>query len=192
MRKPDPAANWREMANAYGLNSGAVGQAVKWQIKKNRFRHRTRVGSSRRNMAHPWTVEGERKNSDRTGVSSGVPKQSIVNALFPVNRAADDVEIKRDATLGGGGDGKPAGRSGASSVASKESIFGFLPNVNGVNLADQYAWQMPVWPVGNLTSPVQTQAEILRQVEAVRAQYRKELEEAELERAFLQGFNAEE
>ena len=28
MRKPDPAANWREMANAYGLNSGAVGQAA--------------------------------------------------------------------------------------------------------------------------------------------------------------------
>jgi len=28
VRKPDPAANWREMANAYGLNSGAIGQAA--------------------------------------------------------------------------------------------------------------------------------------------------------------------
>ena len=96
-----------------------------------------------KNMAHPWMVEGERKNSDRTGVSSDVPKYSILNSPLTVNRAAGDVEIKRDATLGGGGDGKPAGRSGASSVASRESIFGFLPNVNGVNLADQYAWQMP-------------------------------------------------
>jgi len=68
------------------------------------------------------------------------------------------------------------------------SILGNGMPVNGVNLADQYAWQMPVWPVGNLTVPIQTQAEILRQVEAVRAQYRKELEEAELERAFLRGF----
>lgn len=59
-------------------------------------------------------------------------------------------------------------------------------------MADPYAWQMPAWPVGNLTSPVQTQAEVLRQVEAMRAQYRKELEEAELERAFLRGFNMEE
>jgi len=57
---------------------------------------------------------------------------------------------------------------------------------------DQHAWQMPVWPVGNLTVPMQTQAEILRQVEAVRAQYRKELGEAELEQAFLHGFNMEE
>ena len=30
------------------------------------------------------------------------------------------------------------------------------------------------------------------QIEGIKAQYRKELEEAELERAFLQGFNAEE
>ena len=115
-----------------------------------------------------------------------------MNALFPVNRAADDVEIKRDATLGGAGLGTKPHHSGASSVASKESIFGFLPNVNGVNLADQYAWQMPVWPVGNLAMPVQTQVEVLRQVEAVKAQYRKELEEAELERSFLRGFNLEE
>ena len=39
---------------------------------------------------------------------------------------------------------------------------------------------------------LQTRAEILRQVEALKAQYRKELEEAELERAFLRGFNLEE
>ena len=39
---------------------------------------------------------------------------------------------------------------------------------------------------------LQTQAEILRQMEAVRAQYRKELGEAELEQAFLHGFNLEE
>ena len=64
--------------------------------------------------------------------------------------------------------------------------------VNGANLSDRYAWQMPVWPVGNLTMPVQTQAKILRQMEAVRAQYRKELEKAEMERAFLRGFNMEE
>ena len=83
------------------------------------------------------------KAAGPAGVSSGVPKYSIVNALFPVNRAADDVEIKRDATLGGAGLGTKPHHSGASSVASKESIFGFLPNVNGVNLADQYAWQMP-------------------------------------------------
>ena len=51
---------------------------------------------------------------------------------------------------------------------------------------------MPVWPVGNMGVPIQTQAEILRQVEAVRAQYRKELEKAELERAFLRGFDMEE
>ena len=61
-----------------------------------------------------------------------------------------------------------------------------------MNLADQHAWQMPVWPVGNLTVPIQTQAEILRQMEAVQAQYRKELEDAEMERAFLRGFNMEE
>jgi len=64
--------------------------------------------------------------------------------------------------------------------------------VNGVNLSEQHAWQIPVWSLGNLTVPMQTQAEILRQMEAVRAQYRKELEEAELERAFLHGFNLEE
>jgi len=100
--------------------------------------------------------------------------------------------IKQDATLGGGKLGGYAASPGASSVASGNSISGFYPTVNRVDLADQYAWQMPVWPVGNLTSPVQTQAEILRQMEAVQAQYRKELEEAELERAFLRGFNLEE
>ena len=96
--------------------------------------------------------------------------------------------IKQDATLGGGGGVKNASHTDASSVASENSISGFYPTVNGVNLANQHAWQMPVWPVGNLTVPIQTQAEILRQMEAVRAQYRKELEEAELERAFLSGF----
>jgi len=64
--------------------------------------------------------------------------------------------------------------------------------VNGMDLAEQHAWQIPVWSVGNLAVPMQTQAEILRQMEAVRAQYRKELEEAELERAFLRGFDMEE
>ena len=102
------------------------------------------------------------------------------------------MEIKQDATLGGGGRGQNRIPNDASSVASGNSISGFHPTVNGVNLANKHAWQMPVWPVGNLTSPVQTQAEILRQVEAVRAQYRKELEEAELERAFLRGFDMEE
>ena len=132
------------------------------------------------------------KAAGPTGVSSGVPDYSIVTSPLAVNREADNVEIKRDATLGGGGGVKNASHTDASSVASENSISGFLPTVNGVNLADQYAWQMPVWPVGNLTSPVQTQAEILRQVEAVRAQYRKELEETELERAFLRGFDMEE
>ena len=61
-----------------------------------------------------------------------------------------------------------------------------------MDLSDQRTWQMPVWPVGNLTMSMQAQAEILRQMEALKSQYRKELEEAELERAFLQGFNAEE
>ena len=46
--------------------------------------------------------------------------------------------------------------------------------------------------MGNLAVPMQTQAEILRQIEALKTQYRKELEEAELERAFLRGFNMEE
>ena len=96
--------------------------------------------------------------------------------------------IKQDATLGGGGRGQNRIPNDASSVASENSISGFLPTVNGVNLADQYAWQMPVWPVGNMGVPIQTQAEILRQMEAVQAQHRKELEEAELERAFLRGF----
>ena len=100
--------------------------------------------------------------------------------------------IKQDATLGGGGGVKNASHTDASSVASENSISGFLPTVNGVNLANQHAWQMPVWPVGNLVIPMQTQAEILRQMEAVRAQHQKELEEAELERAFLRGFNLEE
>jgi hypothetical protein len=39
---------------------------------------------------------------------------------------------------------------------------------------------------------MQTQAEILRQMEAMQAQYRKELEEAEMERVFLRGFNSDE
>ena len=39
---------------------------------------------------------------------------------------------------------------------------------------------------------LQTQAEMLRQMEALKSQYRKELEEVELERAFLHGFNMEE
>ena len=59
-------------------------------------------------------------------------------------------------------------------------------------MADQHAWQMLMWPVGNMASPIQTQAEILRQMEALKTQYRKELGEAELERAFLRGFNMEE
>ena len=94
--------------------------------------------------------------------------------------------------MGGGGGVKNASHTGASSVASENSISGFPTTVNGMNLSDPYAWQIPVWSVGNLAVPMQTQAEILRQVEAVRAQYRKELEEAELERAFLRGFNMEE
>ena len=71
------------------------------------------------------------KAAGPAGVSSGVPRYSVLNSPLTVNRAAGDVEIKRDATLGGGGDGKSAGRSGASSVASEESIFGFLPTVSG-------------------------------------------------------------
>jgi len=75
---------------------------------------------------------------------------------------------------------------------SNQSIAQYREYVNGMDLAEQHAWQIPVWSVGNLAVPMQTQAEILRQVEAVRAQYRKELEEAELERAFLRGFDMEE
>ena len=94
--------------------------------------------------------------------------------------------------MGGGKPGSNASLTNASSVASENSISGFPTTVNGVNLANKHAWQMPVWPVGNLAVPMQTQAEILRQMEVVQAQYRKELEEAELEQAFLHGFNMEE
>ena len=100
----------------------------------------------------------------------------------------DYLEIKHDATLGGGGDGKSAGRSGASSVASKNSIPNFLTNVNGNSKKNRYAWQVPVWPAGDLTAVVQAQAELLRQAytESLRTQ-----QEEELDRAFLRGFNLE-
>ena len=100
--------------------------------------------------------------------------------------------IKKDAVLGEGRPEETSNTTGASSVASENSISGFPTTVNGMNLSDPYAWQIPGWPVGNLTVPIQTQAEILRQMEAVQAQYRKELEEAEVERAFLRGFDMEE
>ena len=83
------------------------------------------------------------KAAGPAGVSSGVPKYSILNSPLTVNRAAGDVEIKRDATLGGAGLGTKPHHSGASSVASRDSISGFQPAVNGGDLSDQYAWQMP-------------------------------------------------
>ena len=49
--------NWREMANAYGLNSGAVGQAVKWH-KEKPLPTQDEGRKQQKNMAHHWTVEG--------------------------------------------------------------------------------------------------------------------------------------
>jgi len=58
--------------------------------------------------------------------------------------------IKRDAVLGGGRPEKNPNTTGASTVASGNSIFGFLPTVNGMNLADQHAWQNPLWPAWDM------------------------------------------
>jgi len=58
--------------------------------------------------------------------------------------------IKRDAVLGGGRPEKNPNTTGASTVASGNSIFGFLPTVNGMNLADQHAWQNPLWPARDM------------------------------------------
>jgi len=125
----------------------------------------------------------------KTGINS---KPSFLKKFKKVTRASPDTDVPLEAKSTGRSPPGKHVQDARPYTGYNNNLTSFIGSVNGANLMDQHAWQMPVWPVGNLTVPMQTQAEILRQVEAVRAQYRKELGEAELEQAFLHGFNMEE
>ena len=103
--------------------------------------------------------------------------------------------IDRDdaGTVGRGGDTGDVGvlrkPSGCRPSAAYESVIRNLLQVQRKGRTGRYS--LEVTPIEGVRDSGKPSAELLRQMEALRAQYRREAEQAELERAFLRGFGEE-